>query len=206
MSAHLWVLPSVLSQTPLHPQKSVQQLLLRKRLCTSWWFLGLTLYVRGGIVHGPARGFIFSQRRQGVSWRAPDQVLFRWGAEQVFRSTGTATNQWLHWGNFQLQFLGKWRSLLSLHTRFNYKLLSREINFNCNQRGRRRMIIKSYVRRSTFIPVDATSGRPCWSFGAALKVKRNYEQKQICVTEHVLVQLVIHTQHDSSWLLWSEQY
>lgn len=44
---------------------------------------------------------------------------------------------------------------------------------SCNQRRRRRTGIKPYVRRSTFIPVDSTSGRSCWSFWAALKVKIN---------------------------------
>lgn len=53
------------------------------------------------------------------------------------------------------------------------------------------------MRRGTSIPIDATSGRPCWSFRGILQIKRLNERKENCASKLVLGKLVIHTQHGS---------
>lgn len=114
--SHLWVLPPVLPQTPLHLKQSVQQLLFRKRLRTSWLLLSFTLDIRRRVIRRSCRWLVLSQRRQRLTGCASNQVFFRWGAEEVLGPTCSTTNQRLHGGNFQLKFLSERLGLLFLMT------------------------------------------------------------------------------------------
>lgn len=112
--SHLWVFPSVLPQTTLHPHQPMHQLLFGESVSAPWWFLGLALDVRRGIVCRGAGGVVLRQRGERVAWRAPHQVVFGGRAEEVFRPAGAAADQRLHGGNFELQPLGKWLGFLFL--------------------------------------------------------------------------------------------